>query len=93
MALGLLPLVFAHGAHEGSSDDMNMNMNMSHGAGEPKADPQSYPPTYFALADYAGLIYAHIAVMVLAWVFVLPVGKSVELTPRMPRGLTRSVQL
>ncbi|KAF6841547.1 integral membrane protein [Colletotrichum musicola] len=73
VVLGLVPLVFAHGAHEGSADDINMNMNTSGVVGESKPAPQSYPPTYFALADYVGVIHAHIAFMLLAWVFVLPV--------------------
>ncbi|OHE98536.1 hypothetical protein CORC01_06157 [Colletotrichum orchidophilum] len=50
-----------------------MDVGMAHGADEPKSDSNSYPPTYFALADHAGLMYAHIGVMVLAWMFVLPV--------------------
>ncbi|TWU78071.1 hypothetical protein ED733_006959 [Metarhizium rileyi] len=32
-----------------------------------------YPPTYFGLADYRGLIYGHVSLMILAWVFVLPI--------------------
>ncbi|WYZ43048.1 hypothetical protein EsH8_VI_000747 [Colletotrichum jinshuiense] len=73
VVLGLVPLVLAHGANENGGDSMNMDMDISHGAGGSKPDPDSYPPTYFALADHAGLIYAHIVAMVLAWVFVLPV--------------------
>ncbi|KAF9870409.1 hypothetical protein CkaCkLH20_12076 [Colletotrichum karsti] len=74
VALSLVPLAFAHGAQEDTGDDMSIAMDMSHGAAsaEPKPD-DSYPPTYFALADHAGVMYAHIGAMVLAWVFVLPV--------------------
>lgn len=36
-----------------------------------------YPPTYFGLADYRGLIYGHVSLMILAWVFVLPIGKYI----------------
>ncbi|KAK0610446.1 hypothetical protein B0T17DRAFT_511946 [Bombardia bombarda] len=61
--LGLIPGALAHG------DDMDMNMGE---ADKPKPEDQ-YPPTYFALAEHGGLIYGHIALMVLAWVFVLPV--------------------
>lgn len=34
-----------------------------------------YPPTYFALLDHRVLIYAHVTLMILAWVFALPVGE------------------
>lgn len=32
-------------------------------------------PTYLAHQDYVGLIYAHIILMIIAWVFILPVGE------------------
>lgn len=35
-----------------------------------------YPLTYFALADHRGVIFGHIVLMVLAWVFALPAGKA-----------------
>ncbi|KAJ0165461.1 putative membrane protein C3B8.06 [Colletotrichum tanaceti] len=74
VALGIVPLALAHSAQEDGANVMNMDMDMSHGADEPnKPDTDNYPPTYFALADHAGVMYAHIGVMVLAWVFVLPV--------------------
>ncbi|OHX00252.1 integral membrane protein [Colletotrichum incanum] len=73
LALGLVPLVLAHDAHEDGAAGMNMDMDMSHGAEGPKPDADSYPPTYFALSDHAGMMYAHIGTMVLAWIFVLPV--------------------
>ena len=60
-----LPTVLAHGGgHEGVTGE----------ADTPK-DESEYPPTYFSLADHAGLMYAHIGLMTLAWVFILPVGK------------------
>ncbi|GKT72241.1 integral membrane protein [Colletotrichum tofieldiae] len=73
LALGLVPLVLAHEAHEDGAAGMDMDMGMSHGAEGPKPDADSYPLTYFALAEHAGMMYAHIGAMVLAWVFVLPV--------------------
>ncbi|GJC87358.1 putative membrane protein C3B8.06 [Colletotrichum liriopes] len=77
LALGLVPLVLAHEAHEDGAAGMDMDMGMSHGAEGPKPDTDSYPPTYFALADHAGMMYAHIGAMVLAWVFVLPVDAEI----------------
>ncbi len=64
--LGLVPTALAHG------DDMNMEKSE---ADMPLPEDQ-YPPTYFALADHRGAIYAHIGLMVLAWVFMLPTGKT-----------------
>lgn len=43
--------------------------------GSPAEDPADYPPTYFAHPDHVAVIYSHIALMVIAWVFVLPIGK------------------
>ncbi|ROT37898.1 hypothetical protein SODALDRAFT_360191 [Sodiomyces alkalinus F11] len=54
------------GAHASGNDD-----------GKPDAD--SYPPTYFALADHAGVMFAHIALMAVAWVFLLPVAVMLSL--------------
>lgn len=81
VVLGIVPLAVAHGAHEAGADAMEMDMGMAHGADEPKAESKSYPPTYFALADHVGIMYAHIGVMVLAWIFVLPIGEYDEPWP------------
>jgi hypothetical protein len=67
--------VLAHGHDEGEGMDMKMPEVVQHNG--TKVEPES-------MASYAGLdkhqtqIYAHIALMVLAWFFVLPVGKSVS---------------
>lgn len=71
----LLSLAAAHGHDE----DMNMDMSMSEpmrptiaSSLEP-ADP--IPPNYFTHPEHRGLLFAHIALMTIAWVFVLPVGE------------------
>lgn len=79
--LALVPAVLAHGGDgesHGMSDMSGMGDTggMAHGnhtADVPKDDSE-YPPTYFAHLEHVGVIYAHIALMVLAWVFFLPVG-------------------
>lgn len=43
--------------------------------GEHKNDSKN-PDTYFALTEHVGVMYAHIAVMTIAWVILLPVGMS-----------------
>lgn len=57
--LGLVPAVLGHG------DDMKME----------KGEADKYPPTYFAHPEHQTAIYAHIGLMVLGWVFVLPIGE------------------
>ncbi|KAI1749043.1 hypothetical protein F4782DRAFT_542448 [Xylaria castorea] len=68
-----LPTVFAHGDEEAMNmgDDSDMS---SHGMGgeDPKPDADSYPPTYFAHPEHVTAIYAHIGIMVVGWVFMLP---------------------
>lgn len=53
----------AHGSHK------VMNMSLSH------ADSMNAKPeTYFQTVDWNGWMIAHISVMTLSWVFILPVG-------------------
>ncbi|KAI0503328.1 hypothetical protein F5B22DRAFT_662122 [Xylaria bambusicola] len=66
---GALPTVFAHG---GDEDAMNMDGHDGTGGEDPKPEPDSYPPTYFAHPEHVSAIYAHIGIMVIGWVFVLP---------------------
>lgn len=63
---GLLPLVQAHG-------DDNMDM----GADAPAPAPiEAVPQSYFRYEEHSRTMLAHIALMVIGWAFVLPVGKS-----------------
>ena len=71
LLVALLPIVVAHGGgHE--------SMDMGHGGNATDSPKEDYPDTYFAHTEHTGVIYTHIALMVLAWVFVLPVGESPE---------------
>jgi hypothetical protein len=65
IGLFLLPAALAHSPGEGPQRD-------SHGGGH-KGHTKS-ADTYFALSEHASVMYAHIAVMTIAWVMVLPVG-------------------
>ena len=64
--------------------DMDINMDMGGGAAktEPSAspsasaEPDNSPMSYFAYGQYPMTIIAHIAVMILAWCFVLPAGEE-----------------
>ena len=89
MSLMLLAhLATAHGGMEMGNQhmDMDMDMDMSAGGGHGSGNKtsaggavliaeQDYPPTYFALIDHRSLIYAHIALMAISWIIVLPVGE------------------
>jgi hypothetical protein len=85
--LGLVPAARGHG------DDMDMGIGVDTAAlnmtAEEPWQEQYYPPTYFANEDQKAAIYAHIALMVVAWVFVLPTGKPKSLPP--PRLVCASV--
>jgi hypothetical protein len=74
----LLPLAAAHGHDEDANMGMAMGMSMSMAepaAPSPSATAEPAPPNYFTHPEHRGLMYAHIGLMTLAWVFVLPVGE------------------
>lgn len=76
LALVHIPVVLAHGGEE------MMDMPESHeqnGTDEVPAEGADYPPTYFAHPEHVALLYAHIVLMVLAWVFALPVAVMLSL--------------
>lgn len=76
-ALLLLSLAQAlpHGDEEPQDMDMAGGMNMSH------KDTMSKPldewePSYWSLSEHTGSLVAHVVVEVIAWCFVLPIGKE-----------------
>jgi uncharacterized protein DUF2427 len=78
VVLALLPAALGHGDEHGHDAAMGHSMadeGHDHAAPDAPTPGDEYPDTYFALADHAGLMYAHIALMILAWIFVLPVGE------------------
>ena len=101
LALAVLLATGAH-AHGDTSTGMDtavgigigMGVGVGVGVDEPghaheqsaAVDDVQYPPTYFAHPDHSALIYAHIALMVLAWIFALPVGMYITyyLLPKGP---------
>ena len=69
--LEALPLVAAHGdEHNGASMDMDM-----HDVPPPPAVDSGAPQSYWSLSEHASLMYWHIALEILSWVVVLPVGR------------------
>ncbi|CAK7236477.1 hypothetical protein SEUCBS140593_009632 [Sporothrix eucalyptigena] len=91
LVLAVTPAVLAHGDDEGM--DMDMDMESGHGMEMPEPLPQAfnatlnstmngtitYKPTYFAHPEHVGLMYAHILLMTIAWVFALPVAVMLSL--------------
>ncbi|KAF4453746.1 hypothetical protein F53441_3639 [Fusarium austroafricanum] len=68
LLLVVLPVVVAHGGGE------SMDMGMGHGTNTTqRLKDQHYPDTYFAHTEHTGVIYTHIALMTLSWVFILPI--------------------
>jgi hypothetical protein len=72
--LGLATAAVAHG------HDENMNMDMGEAS---MARPtlatvvngtNAAPESYFRYGEHAGLMAAHILLMTVAWIFVLPIG-------------------
>jgi hypothetical protein len=64
LLLGVLPLIAAHGdEHMPAAQEHEPNMT---------AGTQETVPNYFRHPHYAGWMYAHIALMIVAWVITLP---------------------
>lgn len=59
--------------HEGPRKK-HIESDMETGVGEAESEAL-YPPTYFSLQEHTALIYGHVAVMVIAWIAILPVGR------------------
>lgn len=70
LLLELSPRVAAHG---------DEHMDMSAEQSQPQPQDHGRPGSYWSLSEHASLMYWHIALEVLAWVVVLPVGKFLEL--------------
>jgi hypothetical protein len=72
--IGLVSVAVAHGEDE----DMSMDMGM----GRPEitkpmdATVTAVPNTYFNYGEHTGLLLAHVLLMTIGWVFVLPIGKK-----------------
>lgn len=70
-------------AHGGDVVGMNMSSGVAvhgmHAADQPKTGPSfddgKTAPSYWGHPEHVSLMYAHIFLMVLAWVILLPVGK------------------
>ena len=83
LLLVLASIITAHGDDEHTSMDMGAGMNMSMGGKsnttmplDPERNYNQYDvPSYSGLDVHTGLLLAHVVFVVLAWVFVLPIGE------------------
>lgn len=95
LVLVIAPAVLAHGDDEDMDMGMDVGNSMDMAAepqplayngtnnGTTNGTPEViYKPTYFAHPEHASLMYAHILLMTLGWVFALPVCESFPLRPR-----------
>lgn len=95
--LASVATALAHGddAHSHGMD-MDMDMDMGHGHTMNTSSPEQMHPaehgpmSYFAYGKYTGWIVAHIALMVVAWCFVLPAGKNRLSLPLSPSQIVRA---
>ena len=69
--LGLLPSVIAHGHDE----DMDMSMVRPTMSNLTEVSPVAVPMSYFRYSENSALLIAHISLMTISWVFVLPIGE------------------
>lgn len=66
-----------HGDDHSMDMDMDMGTQMNSTAPEPPAETgDDSPMSYFAYGKHSSTIMAHIALMTIAWCFLLPVGKT-----------------
>lgn len=73
--LGLAAHAIAHG-DEHDDGSMGMEMDMIPDSKPDTSDTSDLPPSYFDHPDDKFLIYSHIVVMTLSWVFALPIGTA-----------------
>lgn len=74
-----LPTVLAHGGdHDDGGMDMGGDADMNMGGADEAANVEADPSqmSYFTYAEHTTAIYAHIALMVIGWVVLLPIGKK-----------------
>lgn len=73
LLLAAVPVALAHGGDEMEAMPEQSGHDAHAHVAEP-VDDIEYPPTYFAHGEHVGLMYAHIGLMAIAWILVLPLG-------------------
>lgn len=83
LLLGAVPLALAHGDESNESGMGGMGAKMAHltsassiaALNSSTVEQQSY----FTYQKHGGLMLAHIALMIVAWFFVLPIGEYIQI--------------
>jgi len=74
--LSSLPTAIAHGHDENIDGNMDGATHSRPVISSPASNLVTEPlGTYFQYGEHSQLIFAHILLMILGWVFVLPVGR------------------
>ena len=71
--LEVLPIVLAHGHNEHASEKTGLAIDTA-AAASPSAAVAG-PESYFAHKEMSSWMLGHIALMIIAWIFILPVGE------------------
>lgn len=81
--LQLSSTAFAHGHDESSGNDTDgMKMGAGHQSSPADGEDWYYEDSYSGLSAHSKMMVAHIVLMVLAWFFILPIGRLRLLTTR-----------
>jgi hypothetical protein len=74
--LGFISSAVAHGHDEHEDMDMDMGgMSSTRPTIPASSGAMAEPASYFQLKEHTGLMFAHILLMTIGWVFVLPIGE------------------
>lgn len=78
--LGAIPSAFAHGDDHHGSETASMEDAMSSPGAAAMASSTSLPgpESYFTHHEMSGYMLGHIALMVVAWFFILPIGERIH---------------
>ena len=89
LLLSLAADALPHDDHGSMEMDMGMDGGTRSGHMGPAAsthaiyvDDQDYLMSYFSYQKHSGTIIAHIALMILAWFFILPIGTISQVSER-----------
>lgn len=76
--LSTFPVVVAHGIHHDASPVNETLERYNRQAGQQNSTISLEARSYFSYDQHVVAIYAHICLMVTAWVFILPLGIAIQ---------------
>lgn len=75
--LEALPLVSAHGHGDHAANEQGAPASTNTTASAMASAAATGPESYFAYKDMSAWMLGHIALMIIAWFFILPVGEQI----------------